>query len=292
MSFWKKKKHWKHKQVTNSQIAKAKINLCLHVTGQRADGYHQLDSLVVFADFGDRVECLPADHFSLSIDGPFGAKLSAGKDNLITRAADLLNGVGAHVRLTKNLPVASGIGGGSADAAAALRGLSDLWGVELPADNGLSLGADIPACLASCATRMQGIGECLTTIDSLPSMAAILVNSGDAISTPKVFAALDRKENLGIGEVPDGALTFDDTIFFLNALRNDLQIPAVAQAPNITRVLSALSNSGAALSRMSGSGATCFGLFDSFAKAEIAAHDLRIENPNWWVQVVTLNARD
>lgn len=292
MWFWKKKKLWKHRPVPNSQIAKAKINLCLHVTGQRVDGYHLLDSLVVFADFGDQVECFPAEHSSLSIDGPFGAELTAGGDNLIMRAVDILRGGVAHVRLTKNLPVSSGIGGGSADAAAALRSLSDLWSVELPNDRGLSLGADVPVCLASRATRMQGIGDRLTAVDFLPSMAAVLINSGDAVSTPMIFETLENKENSDIGKLPDGPLTFDGTVSFLSMLRNDLQKPTMNQVPKIERILCALTDTGAALTRMSGSGATCFGLYDDLTKAKNAAHDLQVKNPDWWVKAVTLNARD
>jgi len=277
--------------VRNKQSANAKINLCLHVTGQRGDGYHLLDSLVAFADFGDIVEFSAADTFSLTIDGPFGRYLNAGDDNLIARAAVALGCGYAKVHLTKNLPVSSGIGGGSADAAAALRGLGDLWNVDLPVDGGLSLGADVPVCLAGGTQRMQGIGDQLSEINFLPPLAAVLVNSGDAISTPMVFNYLTNKTNADIGDLPKTSLNFDAAIIYLRQLRNDLQIPAMAQTPNITRVLHALADTKAALTRMSGSGATCFGLYENTMQAAQAAQTLSGENPNWWVKSVTLNSR-
>jgi 4-diphosphocytidyl-2-C-methyl-D-erythritol kinase len=278
--------------VPNNQTAKAKINLCLHVTGQRADGYHLLDSLVVFADFGDALKFTIADEFALSIDGPFGGGLGAGPENLINRAATFLGGGGAHVRLTKNLPISSGIGGGSADAAAALRGLSDLWNVALPDDRGLSLGADVPVCLRACATRMQGIGEQLADVDFLPAIAAVLVNSGDAVSTPTIFASLKSKTNPEISFLPNDPLSFSNAVTYLGQLRNDLEQPAISNAPAIGQVLHALSETGAGLARMSGSGATCFGLFADFTQAKDAALVLAENHPKWWVQPVMLNARD
>ena len=275
----------------NRQSANAKINLCLHVTAQRTDGYHLLDSLVVFADFGDVVDCRKADDFSFAINGPFGGDLSVGQDNLITRAAGLLGHGGAHVQLTKNLPVSSGIGGGSADAAAALHGLSELWDVSLPDDNGLSLGADVPVCLASRATRMQGIGDHLTPVNFLPQMAAVLVNSGDAVSTPTIFSSLETKANPEINSLPDHRLNFDETIEYLRQLRNDLEKPAITHTPKIAQVLRALSKTDAALVRMSGSGATCFSLYHDIISAQKAADTIQGENPTWWVQPVMLNVR-
>jgi 4-diphosphocytidyl-2-C-methyl-D-erythritol kinase len=262
------------------------------VTGQREDGYHLLDSLVVFADFGDEIICTPADDFKLSIDGPFGAGLTMDADNLITRAAMLLGGGDAHVHLAKKLPVSSGVGGGSADAAAALRGLADLWNVEIPYDGGLSLGADVPVCVSSRATRMRGIGDQLNNINFLPPLPAVLVNSGHAVSTPTIFNALDRKDNAPIGILPIDQLNFTDTITFINALRNDLQNPAIKQAPEIANVLDSLTETGAALARMSGSGGTCFGLYENTDAAQNAARLIQRHNPNWWVQPVMLNARD
>ena len=275
----------------NNQTANAKINLCLHVTGQRSDGYHLLDSLVVFADFGDTLTFTNRDEFSLTIDGSFGVGLTEGADNLITRAAAQLGGGGAHVQLTKKLPISSGIGGGSADAAAALRGLSDLWNVKLPSDQGLSLGADVPVCLTSRATRMQGIGDQLSDVNFLPEMPAVLLNSGHAVSTPTIFSSLDSKTNPEINSLPDTLLSFDDAIKFLAQQRNDLETPAIAHVPAIAQVIHALSQNNAALARMSGSGATCFGLFDNLAAAENVAQIIQAENPTWWVQPVMLNAR-
>jgi 4-diphosphocytidyl-2-C-methyl-D-erythritol kinase len=277
--------------VPNKQTAFAKINLCLHVTGQRDDGYHLLDSLVVFADYGDDLTFTNADDFKLTIDGPFGAGLSDGPENLIARAATLLGGGGADVHLLKNLPVASGIGGGSADAAGALRGLSALWNTDFPDDRGVSLGADVPVCLKSRATRMQGIGDQLTDIHFLPPLPAILVNSGHAVSTPTIFNALDRKDNSDIGALPTLPMTFNDAIKYIATLRNDLQKPAIDQVSEISDVCNALTKSGAALARMSGSGATCFGLYPDAQQAQYAAQIIQCDNPNWWVQPVTLNAR-
>jgi 4-diphosphocytidyl-2-C-methyl-D-erythritol kinase len=277
--------------VPNKLTAKAKINLCLHVTGQRTDGYHLLDSLVVFADYGDTLHFAPSDAYSLTIGGPFGAGLSASDDNLITRAAMTLGGRGALVHLIKNLPVASGIGGGSADGAAALRGLATLWNVALPSDEGLELGADVPVCLRGCASRMRGIGDVLESVDFLPEMPAVLVNSGDAVSTAQVFNALPRKYNKPMPTLPNDRLDFPQTVEYLKAQRNDLQAPAIDAVPNIQTVLDAL-DASADFSQMSGSGATCFGLYKTSADANQAAQSISDANPDWWVQAVMLNARD
>nr|MBC8158527.1 4-(cytidine 5'-diphospho)-2-C-methyl-D-erythritol kinase [Alphaproteobacteria bacterium] len=181
--------------------APAKINLYLHVTGRRDDGYHLLDSLIVFADVGDRIAVSPADDFSLDIDGPFSAGLSNGPENLVVRAARTLAELaevrdGARIRLTKTLPVASGIGGGSADAAATIRALMRLWEIEPHAnaltEMALSLGADVPVCLAGQPSFMGGIGEDIDAAPSLPPVWLVLVNPGVGVSTPSVFAA--RKE--------------------------------------------------------------------------------------------------
>ncbi len=274
----------------NKQTANAKINLCLHVTGQQVDGYHLLDSLVVFADYGDALTFVDADEFSVSIDGPFGAGLDGGSDNLITRAGVALGERGAAVELTKNLPISSGIGGGSADAAATLRGLSALWNVDIPDDLGLSLGADVPVCLAGRSVRMHGVGEQLEPIDFLPAMPAILVNAGDAVSTPTVFSALSAKQNDPIGALPTEPLNFQQAVTYLAGLRNDLQAPATAISPNIADVLDVM-NQDAVLARMSGSGATCFGLYENISMAQTAAEKIAVQHPNWWVQAVTLNAR-
>ena len=266
--------------------APAKVNLYLHVTGRRADGYHILDSLAVFPAAGDRLVVEPADTLSLVIDGPFAPVLQHESDNLVLRAARALaarDGLAprARLRLTKNLPVASGIGGGSADAAAALRLLSRLWHVP-PADISLAagLGADVPVCLASRPVRMGGIGEILLPAPALPPGFIVLVNAGMAVATPAVFRArrgdFSPPATLAPGWPDLAALVAD-----LLVLRNDLEEPAIALQPVIADVLAALrTRPGCELARMSGSGATCFGLFASADEAETAATGLR--RPGWW----------
>ncbi len=267
------------------EIAAAKVNLCLHVTGQRHDGYHLLDSLVVFASVGDRLTIESADDLDLTISGPQAANLPVSDDNLILRAARAFGGGrGAAIRLEKHLPVASGIGGGSADAAAALRGLSRLWGLPLPdAATVLGLGADVPVCLISRAVRMTGIGETLTPIPPLPPAHLVLVNPGVGVSTPAVFRALPSKTNPPLPAPPRFA-SLPDVVRWLVDQRNDLEPPALSLAPEIATAKSALAaQPGCLLARMSGSGATCFGLFETAAKAETAAESLRRNHPNWWV---------
>ncbi len=270
---------------TMRAAAPAKVNLYLHVTGKRPDGYHLLDSLVVFAGAGDVVEAARADCLSLAIDGPFGAALAGEADNLVLRAARLLAEAGfvaprVALRLIKNLPIASGIGGGSADAAAALRLLARLWGVEVPEGLALQLGADVPVCLAGRAARMQGIGEVLLPAPALPDCGILLVNPGVAVSTPSVFKArgggFRAPADLPAGWDSAAAMARD-----LAALSNDLQEPAVALAPVIGTVLETLAAlPGALLARMSGSGATCFAIFATPAEAAAAADE--ITGTGWW----------
>ncbi len=267
------------------EIAFAKVNLALHVTGRRADGYHLLDSLVVFAGIGDRLEAEPADGLSLSLTGPQASGLGAGADNLVLRAAMLLRppGRGAALRLTKVLPVAAGIGGGSADAAAALRLLGRLWRVGAPdAAAVLSLGADVPVCLGLKPARMRGIGEDLAAV-ALPAFWIVLANPGVPVATGAVFAGLARRDNEPMAAAPpfpDAATLFG----WLAAQRNDLEPPARAIAPAIDAALAALAaQPGCGLARMSGSGATCFGLFAAEAAARAAADALRRAEAGWWV---------
>jgi 4-diphosphocytidyl-2-C-methyl-D-erythritol kinase len=236
---------------------------------------------VVFAGVGDWVTAQPADQLSLRVTGPFGAALSG--DNLVLRAARSL-GVTAALELDKQLPVASGIGGGSADAAAALRALCALTGRALPdAAAVLALGADVPVCLAGVPLRMQGVGEVLTPLPALPECYLVLVNPGVAVATPAVFKALARQDSPAIESIPDWA-TAVDLAAWLRAQRNDLEAPAMALAPVIADVKAALeARPGCLLARMSGSGATCFGLFASEELAKAAAAVLRDEAPAWWV---------
>jgi 4-diphosphocytidyl-2-C-methyl-D-erythritol kinase len=266
-----------------SRFAPAKVNLYLHVTGKRADGYHLLDSLAVFPAAGDVVAAASAEALSLEITGPFGAVLRAEEDNLLLRAARLLAPKrGAALTLEKNLPVASGIGGGSADAAAALQVLSTLWGIkgaDLPA-LALQLGADVPVCLASAPARMQGIGEILRPAPRLPEFGMVLVNPGVAVPTPAVFRA--RQGGFSPAPVlPDGWADVDAMVADLANYTNDLQGAAIGIAPVIGEVLAVLAAlPGARFSRMSGSGATCFGIFATPDEARAAA--AKISHAGWW----------
>ena len=271
------------------QAAPAKVNLFLHILGRREDGYHLLDSLVAFAACGDRLEAFAADDLSLSVTGPFAAGLAKEPDNLVLRAAHLLaSSVGitpkANLILDKNLPIASGIGGGSADAAAALRLLSQLW--DLQPDPALlhciaqRLGADVPVCLASRTARMSGIGERLEAAPMLPSCGLVLVNPGVAVSTPAVFRSRDPGFSLP-ASLADGWPDAHALAADLADTHNDLQAAAIRLCPPIDQVLAAISSApDCLLARMSGSGATCFGLFPDAGSAERAAD--AISRPGWW----------
>ncbi|MDE2515674.1 MAG: 4-(cytidine 5'-diphospho)-2-C-methyl-D-erythritol kinase [Rhodospirillales bacterium] len=274
------------------ESAPAKINLFLHVTARRADGYHLLDSLAVFAGAADRLEGAAASRLALTVAGPFADGLTVEADNLVLRAAQVLARHGARppvaaLRLEKNLPVASGIGGGSADAAAALRLLARLW--EMPLDPtamqaiAVQLGADVPVCLDCRPTRMGGVGEVLTPAPRLPAgLGMVLVNPGLALATAAVFrareAAFSPPAKLADAWADAGAMAAD-----LARLSNDLEAPAMALCPPIAVVLAALrAMPGALLARMSGSGATCFALFGSVAAARAAAAALGRAEPGWW----------
>jgi 4-diphosphocytidyl-2-C-methyl-D-erythritol kinase len=273
----------------DAEYAPAKINLHLHVVGRRADGYHLLDSLVVFAGIGDRLTVSPSDQLTLSVTGPFAAGLAAEADNLVLRAARALadragvQATGALV-LEKNLPVASGIGGGSADAAAALRLLCRFWRLDpdLPGQLATGLGADVPVCVTGAPALMSGIGEILAPAPPLPVAGIVLVNPGVAVSTPSVFRARvggfsDPVRFPGHGWRDAGSLAAA-----LLTTRNDLEPPARLLMPAIGDVLDALAAiPGCLLTRMSGSGATCFGLFATPQAAEAAAGT--ISRDGWWV---------
>ncbi|PWE32463.1 4-(cytidine 5'-diphospho)-2-C-methyl-D-erythritol kinase [Maritimibacter sp. 55A14] len=273
------------------EFAPAKVNLALHVTGRRDDGYHLLDSLVVFAGAGDRVSAAPAADLTLTIGGPMAAGVPSGGDNLVLRAACLMGaGQGARLDLEKNLPVASGIGGGSADAAATLRALARLWQVPLPEPEAvLALGADLPVCLAGQPARMSGIGETLAPVPPLPPCWLVLVNPGVALETRTVFAGLERADNLLMEPFPTRWGDAGGLVAWLARQRNDLEAPACRTCPAISEVLSALGGQpGVALARMSGSGATCFGLCGQEAAARAAARVLGAARPDWWVTAAPL----
>ncbi len=276
-----------------TEFAAAKLNLFLEVTGRRADGYHELESLVVFADVGDTVSAAPADTLSLSADGPFADALPATADNLVMRAAAALRtafeiDAGAALHLTKTLPAASGIGGGSADAAATLRACTALWGIDdadpRVTDIAINLGADVPVCLAGAPCLMRGIGEDLTPLAHVPALTGLLVNPGTATATPAVFSA-----RTGGFSTPQG---WDDraqgTTDFMTAVatrRNDLQAAATTVTPAIGHVLETLETlTGVTLARMSGSGATCFALFEDTNARDSGAQAIAAAYPDWWVQ--------
>ena len=276
-------------------FAPAKVNLCLHVTGQRDDGFHELDSLVAFADVGDDLWIQVANTISVTTEGPEAKAVPSDMNNLVLQVAALFKDLpGASFLLTKKLPVASGIGGGSADAAAAFRGLMAFWsdgavdfdtydplasplGAEL-----FDLGADIAMCLRSEPARATGRGETLTRV-ALPNIWAVLVNPRVPVSTPSVFKALDEKDNAALGSIPEfrGVYHF---VEWLQEQRNDLEAPALSLCPEIGDVRQALlQTNGCLLARMSGSGATCFGLYETQAAAEAAAHHIKDRFPTWWV---------
>ena len=261
------------------ETAYAKLNLALHVRAREVDGYHRIETLFAFCAHGDRLRVEAGEGLSLRIEGPFAAGLRAGEDNLVLRAARALSGhcgvsAGAALTLDKRLPVASGIGGGSADAAAALRLLCRWWDVD-PGPGALhaiarNLGADVPACLASTAQRGTGRGDALTPAEAPSGMPVLLVNPGVSVSTAEVFRRWD-----GLDRGPLG----DD----YRAARNDLEPPALTLAPEIAAVLDALrAGPEPLLARMSGSGATCFALYGDEAARDAAAARIAAAHPAWW----------
>ncbi len=294
--------------------APAKVNLYLHVTGRRADGYHLLDSLVAFAGVGDTIDVhssdrafagvgdtidvRSADRLRLSVSGPFAASVPTGPENLVLKAARALADAAgvdparADIRLIKRLPVAAGIGGGSADAAAALKALMALWNVDLEAEHlgelALTLGADVPVCLAGHPACVAGIGEVIAEAPRLPPCWMVLVNPGVELSTPAVFK---RREGPFSAEAPLHAPPVDaeELAARLAERRNDLTSAAVSLEPVVGTVLAELDLlPRALLSRMSGSGATCFALFATGEDAELGACRLRREYPDWWIVAAPL----
>jgi 4-diphosphocytidyl-2-C-methyl-D-erythritol kinase len=256
--------------MTTEAFAPAKINLSLHVTGQRADGYHLLDSLVVFADVGDRLWFEPAPQMQIEVTGRFADGVPTNQRNLVWQAAELAGWIG-HVTLEKNLPHGAGIGGGSSDAAAVLRSFGGTG-------RALSLGADVPVCLSSTPQRMRGIGEVITQLSALPTCEILLVNPNVAVPTGAVFNGLPDKNNEPMADTIPHFGSLEGLCDWLAHQRNDLQAPALLVAPEIAEVLEALND--AALARMSGSGSTCFGLY---ADARHAAKRIKAAHPDWWI---------
>ena len=279
-----------------SELAPAKINLFLHVGAPRPDGRHPVRSLAVFADFGDRLHAEPAERFSLDVTGPFAAGVGPAEDNLITRALRAVGAPPMAVRLDKQLPVASGVGGGSSDAGAALRlagrltpGLSQ---TDLEAA-ALGLGADGLLCLRARTCIAEGEGEVLSPAPAMPELPAVLVNPGVACPTDAVYRAYDAgpgRFEADRPDLPEGFATPADVAAFLAARRNDLEAPAIGLQPVIGEVLTALRHRPQTLlARMSGSGATAFALCADAAAAEALAADLAFDHPSWWVRAGRLN---
>lgn len=284
---------------TVSVFAPAKINLALHVTGQRADGYHTLETLAVFASAGDRVTATLAMGDRYEVVGPMSGRLPVAETNLELRARDLIRAEFGEmdcppvaIRLEKHLPVAAGVGGGSADAAATLLALARLWRLPLDADSpelirlALSLGADVPMCLASTTLLASGVGEDLQRIADWPELALVLVNAGEKVPTASVFTALEQHRNPPLAPLPT-APNLQTLTAFLQQTRNDLQPPAMALEPSIADALTELDRQRPLFMRMTGSGATCFGIFPSLAEAEKAAADIRNRRPDWYVEAAT-----
>jgi 4-diphosphocytidyl-2-C-methyl-D-erythritol kinase len=281
--------------------APAKINLTLHVLGRRADGRHELESLVAFARIGDGLRLVPGPHLALTVEGPTAASAGPVDENLVLRATRLLAGrveelrIGAFT-LTKRLPVAAGLGGGSSDAAAALRLLARLNQLA-PTEPALlsaaeSAGADVPVCFFGRARVMRGAGERLGPVLTLPPLPALLVNPGVPLETAAVFGALRgaslKAGNSGHPEIASG-LSLDELLSRIGDGRNDLEGPAVRLAPVVGDALALLRETpGCRLARMSGSGATVFGLFGDPAATQTAAHVVRQARPRWWVRPTQL----
>lgn len=279
--------------MTGLRLAPAKINLALHVTGRRADGYHLLDSLIVFTRFGDRLAVRPAGVDSFSVGGAFRHGVPDDDANLVLRARDLLRRAAAPgapsvgIALEKNLPASSGVGGGSSDAAAAIRTLCRAWRVD-PAGEAVrgvaaALGADVPMCVAARPLVARGIGHDIAPLPSFPALPVVLVNPGVSVSTPAVFSRLAGRDNPPMPPLPRFA-DAADVVRWLAATRNDLEEPARTLAPEIDAARAALDGAGAGFSRMSGSGATCFGIFASNDGAASAADRIRRDRPGWFVE--------
>ena len=285
-----------------AEFAPAKINLTLHVLGRRPDGYHEIESLVAFADIGDRLSFEPGKALDLAVTGPTAVNAGETESNLVLKAARALAERAEGLKLgrftlEKQLPVAAGLGGGSSDAAAALRLLARANSLsrddELVRAAAKATGADVPVCLQPNARMMRGIGELLSDPVDLPELPAVLVNPGVAVPTKDVFAALGAPE-LTAPPQPDDffAINADAAalVSILAARRNDLETPAIKIQTVIADVLAALQNApGCLLARMSGSGATCFALFGSAGEAQDVARTMQARHPAWWIRATSLS---
>ncbi len=270
------------------------------MTGRRSDGYHLLESLVVFAEFGDRISVTPAPSDQLQTTGRFSADLCGNDDNLVARARNALRSRfpecaawPVHIHLEKNLPVASGIGGGSSDAAATLKALSALCELEADTDTlcdiGLMLGADVPMCVQDTPLIARGIGDRIEPLDDFPALDMVLVNPDVSVSTAAIFGQLDNPASPSLPSIEEQK-SFRTILDLLASVENDLQAPALNTAPQIEAALNALTQTGAAFARMSGSGATCFGLFERQDAAENAAAAISKYHQDWFVQTTRTKA--
>jgi 4-diphosphocytidyl-2-C-methyl-D-erythritol kinase len=292
--------------VSRSIDALAKINLALHVTGQRADGYHLIETIAVFAEPADRITVAASDTDRFQVVGPEAGAIASGPEsrNLVVRARDMMRdtirkrGCAPPVSITleKSLPAGAGLGGGSADAAATIRALVEHWQIEnLPdaiIDRLAALGADVPMCFEGRPLLASGIGDRITHLSGVPRFPVVLVNPRQHVSTPDVFGALARKQNPGIKQEALATLrSLPDWIEWLSGnTRNDLEEPASNIAPAIASCMESIECSGAQVTRMSGSGATCFGIYKTWTEAEDAAERLLRQHPDWWITATMTEA--
>jgi 4-diphosphocytidyl-2-C-methyl-D-erythritol kinase len=271
-------------------LSRVKVNLYLHIIGKRADGYHNLDSLVAFPEIGDEILVSPSNSINLKITGKFKKELNK-KENLILKAIKLLKNrkMGADIHLIKETPISAGLGGGSSNAAVTLKLLSKLWNVPLPPINELVLlGADIPVCMDWRLQRMQGIGEKNSFVVSPGSLWIVLLNNGDRVPTSTVFQSVTQNEFSGLVNVP--RLNEKNILIkFLKSTGNDLERVAIKNFPNIKNLINSLNlTSGCLVARMSGSGSTCFGLYEKKHEAEKAKKHLFNKFPNAWIKVAKI----
>jgi 4-diphosphocytidyl-2-C-methyl-D-erythritol kinase len=284
-------------------LAPAKLNLFLHVGDRRPDGYHALQSLVAFAEASDVLEIAPSSELSLSVSGPFAPQIPRGGANLVLRAARSFSELyldgprGASITLEKNLPVAAGLGGGSSDAAATLRALNVVWQLNRTEDElvdlARTLGSDVPACVLSRPCWMEGRGEHVSATNPIPPLHLVLVNPGVLLPTAGVFAALNARTGTSAMEPPQRIGTLWDLVAYLEDAGNDLESPATHLQPDIDHVIEALHHEpGCVFAQMSGSGATCFGLFNDHEYAKGAAGRIAQDHPRWWVKATHIAAPD
>jgi 4-diphosphocytidyl-2-C-methyl-D-erythritol kinase len=271
-----------------NSFAAAKVNLALHVRGLKSNGYHELHSLVTFANIGDIIEVRPSNELKLTIEGPFADNVPKDTDNIVIKAAKFLLPDGkAHINLIKNLPVEAGLGGGSADAAATLRSLSKLWNIPIPKTPEV-LGADVPICLLKETAIVQGIGEKITPVSIPSNLHIVLIKPNIGLSTAKVFNNLKNKHNEKMCTFK-GTDSIEEFANYLNKLRNDLLQTSITIVPLLRDIINFLNvQNGNYYTQMSGSGTTCFGLFDDEVSAMRALSQAKIKFPNMWCKMVKL----